>query len=612
MGVEPEKVLRETVRLIMGIDSGIQALGGTAVKKPEEIKHPVQKEIARFFHQLVANETSGSDLHKQYGRVKHVFMDHYQQNENAAFLEQRWQVIQKSKDPEEMSQAITEIWAPEVALTDEVIFPQWQLSDVKENPDPYKPEEVMVPLNAMYGLPEQVPGELPPEIKDEWEKVKDQPDEVFFDYDHPVMLFSDDSHHELISCLNDLNQDIAFEKQEGTFQPDFRLIVPVSVSVTHPRIDGLTGRWLAHILKEKKYEHLRIIILTEGNVTRLKQVIGFKSRIPAVFSVIGKYGNHFNVLKYFQLLLEKTDGIRASFKLDTDEGSRSQDLKKATGQTWFTTLCHPWWGAIAKDSTGREVYLGINEGEYINEKDIKAKGYAACLREPDVKEPGSYVDSNIFFNKSFAHARATALYNKKVDKLEDAISHPVVKGGGYGIDTTALKKFTPFTFSEVGRAEDQQFYLAGLAQGNAGIFTPDLRIAHYKQSAATTEHTTEVSRLVGDLYRLIIFQHIVGFLGVKERIDPMPGVFAGDLARAQAFFNLLYKSYCYFSEGKAQHGKTLYQRGLQELGELMDQIDSGKIKQRWDAEQEGWKEFVQAAGAAQPEKIKKVLKEIEI
>lgn len=612
MGVEPEAVLVRTVKLITGIDTGCPALGGTAVTRPEENRHPVPRQIAGFFHRLAAGSGGNTDLDRRYQAVRRIFTDYYRQAGPQQFLAERWPVIQTARDPETAARAVTEVWAPEVAMSDDQIFPRWQLTEVKENPAPYRPTEVTVPLNAMYGLPEEVPAHLPADLREEWERVKDLPDERFFDYDHPVVLFSPDSQHELVGCLTELDRDLAFEKQQGVLPPDHRLIVPVSVSVTHPRIDRLTGQWLAWVLRQKRYEHLRILILTEENTAKLKQAIGFASAIPAVFSVVGKYGNHFNVLKYCQLLLEKTDGVRASFKLDTDEGTRTRELKAARGTTWFEVLCHPWWGGTGRDWTGREVYLGVNEGEYINEKDFTAKPYAECLREPDVKVPKSYLDSTIFFNKGFAHARATALYNRRVAGLEDFISHPVVKGGGYGIDNQALKRFAPFTFSEVGRAEDQQFYLAGLAAGNAAIFHPDLRIAHYKQSAATTEHTTEVSRFVGDLYRLVIFQHIVEFLGVKERIDPMPGVFAGRLARAQAFFNLLYKSYSYFAEGKPQHGETLYQRGLVELGQLEAQIDAGEIKRRWDAEQREWKRFVQAADAAPTEAIRKVLKEIEI
>jgi len=317
-------------------------------------------------------------------------------------------------------------------------------------------------------------------------------------------------------------------------------------------------------------------------------------------------------LKYFQLLLDKTEGYRAGFKLDTDEGIRSHDLHAATGKTWFQTLCHPYWGGSARDDQGRPVYLGVNQGEYINEKDIHAFGYANCLRKPDVSFDGNYQGPAIFFNKGVAHAKTTALYNHEVDKLEDFCSHPVVKGGGYGIDNIALRKHIPFTLSKVGRAEDQQFYMAGLSGGNRGIFAPDLRIAHYKQSVATTENATEVTRFLGDMFRLVIFQELVAILGVKDDIDPMPGVFAGELARLQAFLSILYKSYTYCAAGETPKGDLLFDRGLKELQALIREIDSGNIRSCWQNEQKDWEAFIQSVDACDREQLATTLRSLEV
>jgi hypothetical protein len=609
-----EETLLATIRLITGINSTLPALGGLPVKPPAAGQDEVEHTIAEFFHAVVAGKTPASraarELLNEFGNVREIFVAYYAADENFAFFEARRPTVLSGTDPETVAQAVSELWAPEIAMPDNEIFRRWQLKDVKPNPRPYQPVEVLVPLNAMYGPPENVPADLPQSIKDEWTRVQDQPDPVFFDYDHPVVLFSPDKQHELVLCLQELDRDIAYEKSQGVFPANYKLMVPVSVSVTHPRLDRLAGMWLNHVLKEKKYAHLDVYILTEEKCRRIRQGLGFTSANPAIFSVLGKYANHFNVLKYFPLLAEKTHGIRAGMKLDTDEGTRTRELKELTGKTWFETLCHPYWGGTALDYRGQPVYLGVNEGEYINEKDMNEKGYAACLREPDVKIPKTYIDPTIFFNKGFAHTRATALYNKKVDKLEDFISHPVVKGGGYGVDNAAVQRCAPFTLSAVGRAEDQQFYMAGLSRGVAAIFPPNLRIAHYKMSVAVTEHSTEVSRFIGDLFRLVIFQHIVEILGVKHQVDPMPGVFAGKLARAQAFCNLLYKSHGYFAVGKKDFGRELFIRGRKELTELEREIDAGDMKKLWAAEQAEWERFVKAVDATPRDKLETLLKEI--
>ncbi len=300
------------------------------------------------------------------------------------------------------------------------------------------------------------------------------------------------------------------------------------------------------------------------------------------------------LLKYFQLIFEKTHGIRAGFKIDSDEGIRSRDLYEATGKTWFQTMCHPYWGGTALDERKEAVYLGIIQGEYINETDIRALGYPNCLRKPDVSFDGNYHSPEIFFNKGVAHSKATALYNQEAETVEDFLSHPVVKGGGYGIDNSALRRYVPFSFSEVGRAEDQQFYMAGLAKGNRGIFTPDLRIAHYKQSVATTESSTEVTRFIGDMFRLVIFKEITKLLGIKDKIDPMPGIFAGSFARMQAFCSIIYKSFIFCTKGETEKGELVYNRGLAELQTLIHEIDSGKIRKDWETEQRDWERFVEA------------------
>ena len=155
---------------------------------------------------------------------------------------------------------------------------------------------------------------------------------------------------------------------------------------------------------------------------------------------------------------------------------------------------------------------------------------------------GNYIGPDIFFKKGVAHARPTDLYNRKGDHLVDFLSHPVVKGGGYGIDSVDLRRFGPFTYLLIGRAEDQQFYMAAMARGSLGIFVPNLRITHYEQRVAASESATAATRFLGDMFRMVIFDAIVGFLVLKNQVDPMPGMFAGPLARIQAFLSVVYKS----------------------------------------------------------------------
>ncbi|MDZ7792874.1 MAG: hypothetical protein U5P10_04045 [Spirochaetia bacterium] len=550
------------------------------------------------------------------------FLRYYSRPEQAEKVDGVLELFESGVNQELLAEAISKVWMPELELDDREILPRWQLTNLRANPEPIKPTEVVLQLNALYTLPEAGAAELeglPAQFKSLVQELRSKPGEKVADYDHPVPLYEEDSHHELVSCLQELEGDAAFEKQQGVLPADYRVPVLLSVSVTHAGLDKPAGRWIEWLLQEKQYHHLQVLVLTEERVRGLKAELlkgagedpGGRSEADAaddpleVFSVFGKYGRHFNALKYSQLILEKTHNIRAGFKLDTDEGIRSRNLHEATGLTWFQTLCHPYWGGEAEDLQGRAVELAVNEGEYMNSTDIDKLGFAKAMRAPDVAIPNTWTGPNMFFQKSFAHGRMTALYNS-INSLEAGISHPVVKGGGYGISNHGLQHALPFTFSWVGRAEDQQFYFSGLPYGIRALFHPDLRIAHYKSAVSGAEEKTAATRFIGDMYRLLIFQRLADMLEVKEQIDPMPGVFAGELARAQAVFASLLKA-CEFAVHKNEPAAGyIIEQGLAELLDLEDRIDRGEVDAGFRRERAQWSLFVKHVEAADGNRLKKI------
>lgn len=587
-------IFLKTIEHITGLHKH-RPLGGIPVRA--DGNSTIQDTIARFFEYILHaqryDESIDSELflrlEELYNEAIEAFISFYADPDKCSLLQKKWREFEAAEDDELRARIITEIWLPEITLGDEEIIARWQLSRVRANPDPIRPEEVTIQLNALYSMPEEVPDNLPASIQGEWESIKESCTRIA-DYDHPVPIFIADRDHELVNCLEELNGDVSFEKSIGVFPENFRLLVLISISVTHDKLDYLATRWVEWLLQEKHYENLRYLLISETNVRRIKKKL-LKKEIP-VFSVFGKYARHFNALKYMQLILEKAYGIRAGFKLDTDEGVRSEELFRARGRTWFQTLCHELWGGNAIDCHGNEVNLGINEGEYIRGTDIEQFGYEATLRMPEVKHPDSYISSDIFFNKPLAQARGTELYNR-FNHLGDHVSHPLVKGGGFGITNESLRRFASFTLSEVGRAEDQQFYFYGLSEGLRGIFHPDLRIAHYKSTVAKSEKKTAATRLLGDMYRLIIFEHIADILGIKYDIDPFPGIFAGRLARAQAFFTILYKSYEFCIRGEEENARFMLTTGLDELEELKDQIASGGMRELLKNEAAQWRKFIE-------------------
>lgn len=609
-----KELFRKTVAAVTGQDPQITIpLGGTAVSDIPLSSSPGPALYETFTwcvnggtdNRLPSNET----LRKAAERAESVFCSFYEKEEHA---EKAREALTLLNDPavsnEEKANIISEIWAPETAMDREEILRRWKLTEVRPNQKPIKPTEILLQFNALYTLPE-APENVPEIYRKQAATAVMDPGSKIADYDHPVHLFEGDENHEVINCLRELEEDLAFEKKQKVIPADYRMPVLLSVSVTHRNLDAPCGAWLLERIKSLGLTHMRVYVLTEQAVDAVKEEA--LTEAVGVYSVFGKYGVHFNALKYTQLLFERAYGTRGGFKLDTDEGIRSRDLFEVTGKTWLQTLCHELWGGTAVDWRGKPVELAFNLGEYINEKDIDRLGYKQAMREPDVKGPSSPINGDIFFNKGYAHAKATALYNE-FSGLSDTVSHTVVKGGGYGITNHGLRAVVPFTFSLVGRAEDQQFYFSGLAGGARGIFHPDLRIAHYKGTVAESERKTAVSRFIGDMYRLIIFQYLVAELGVKEDIDPMPGVFAGELARAQAFFHILYKALQYVNNGDTKSAETLIGEGWEELENLMEAIDSGKIKRQYASEREEWKRFISAASSVRPEKMRSILEQFVV
>ncbi len=609
-----EQLLRKTVAAIIG-DGLHHPLGTIDLSTAVEGAAPAAALLHRvaeggdgsgnggLLSSIRSEQKADEALRRLLERGIETFVSYY--CENPERREEVLSLFAEGIDPNLLAEDISLVWAPELRLSDEEILPKWQLSNLESNPRPIEPTEVVLQFNALYTVPETIPEGLPGELAEEGRRVMRDPGKKIADYDHPVHLFDSGKSHELESCLSELDEEIAFEKERGVLPQDYRVPILLSVSVTHEGIDELAGKWIHELVEEGGYRHLKVFVLTEGLCRTIREDL-FDGDFP-LFSVIGKYARHFNALKYGQLLLEKAVGIRAGFKLDTDEGIRSRDLYEATGATWFQTMCHPYWGGMAKDPSGGEVELAVNEGEYINSSDIDRLGFAHSLRTPDVTVPDTWTGPSMFFQKGFAHGRATALYNR-FDSVEDGISHPVVKGGGYGISNEGLRRAAPFTFSWVGRAEDQQFYFSGLDGGIRGIFQPNLRIAHYKGAVAGSEKKTAAGRFLGDMYRLILFRALVEKWGVKEKIDPMPGIFAGSLARAQAVFSLLYKSCEFASRGNAEAAGFLLAEGAAELLELEERIDDGSVGRLVDEEAEHWRRFVSAVEKVEPKKVQKTLR----
>ncbi len=587
-----QEVYAECLKQFTGAD-GRESLGGAPLKTAA--KGSLAEKTASILTAMMEGKPFPSGIPEQsaiktfFNLVKDDFIKLYSKTEYADFIEKRAEIIFKSDNPVERAKAVSELWLPDLTIDDDRIFSAWKLSEAVPNQSPYRPEEVLIQLNALYTpCGDTAPGWISPELTAEYQSYFESAPEKIAVYDHPVPVFSRGKSHELENCLIELNSDIGYEKQCGVFPEHLRLPVLISISTTHAGLDRICEKWLGTTLNDFNLDNLDCFLLSENKAESLRDIIGSAA---GIFTVQGEYACHFGALKYAQLIFEKAYGIRAGFKLDTDEGIHSQDLKEATGRTWLEHLCHPFWGGSAVTSDNRRVMLGFNIGEYVDSRDMDNLGYATAIRTPEVKLKEDLRGSFLLFNKGAAQAKGTALLNR-TEKLEDFISHPLVKGGGYGVDNFTLKAAVPVGFSMVGRAEDQQFYFSALRSRFQGIFNPFLRIIHYKDSVAGAEHKNEAVRNVADIYRMLIFREMMKNLDVIDLTRPFPSVYASELAPLQAFILWIYFIFKSSLEGDEATAEVYLNEGKSRLIPLLSEISCGKVMKQFKKERSDWKFFI--------------------
>ena len=613
MKYDIDEIYYECIKNYFGFNNTI-ALGKTAVS--EAVPDTISEQIRDFLDaELSSDRLSGtsnavsflpeaSSTQRFYHRAKKSFTDFYRKPENKNRLQQKAEIIFNSADDIARAAAVAELWSPELDADGDSIFESWKLDAAEANPAPYRPDQIIIQLNALYSPAEDpLPAGISAGLAEAYSSyINDNPERIAV-YDHPVPVFTRGVEHELEKCLAELDSDIAYEKKAGVFPSDKKLGVLISISTTHSNLDSICELWLNEILPELKIEHLDCYLLSEKRCRELDALLGGSSAggsagaSPAsIFTVQGKYACHFGALKYAQLIFEKALGTRAGFKLDTDEGIHSKDMHTVSGKTWLQQLCHPYWGGKAVNAGGKKVSLGFNIGEYVDSRDLDKLGYAEAIRTAEVKVNHDLRGPYLLFSKGACQAKGTELLNR-TKKLEDFISHPLVKGGGYGIDNASLRTAVPVGFSMTGRAEDQQFYFSAVSSGVQGIFNPLLRIMHYKADVAKSEHKNEAARNVADIYRMLLFREMMSRLDVIEHTIPFPANFASPLSEAQVFWLWLYLMFRSSAAGHETEAEEYLSEGLRQLPSLLDEIENGSVMKRFKQERSAWKDFIRAVDA---------------
>jgi hypothetical protein len=86
----------------------------------------------------------------------------------------------------------------------------------------------------------------------------------------------------------------------------------------------------------------------------------------------------------------------------------------------------------------------------------------------------------------------------------------------------------------------------------------------------------------------------------------MPGVFAGELARAQAAFASLLKACEFAAHNNESAAGYIIEQGVAELLDLEDRIDRGEVDAEFWRERAQWSLFVKHVETADGNRLKKI------
>jgi len=485
----------------------------------------------------------------------------------------------------------------------EVLRKHRQITLVSENPDPVTDPaaQILFTSNVLLTLPSKPLAEtdISDSLKAALKPVLEEAPLNF--YDHPVFIGTPAENNEIVYGLRGLEQMFLFEKERGTADQNARLAVVLSVSVTHEGINKLARNYISELLSDQKgFFNMDIYIVTEDDTRAVSDILQQKSRgnISRVLGVDGPYGRHYSFLKAVSVLWETVMDKRkkGTFKIDMDQVFPQTVLVKETGKSAFELLCNPWWGGEAKDSSGRDIHLGMLAGALVNEKDIH-KG----LFFPDIPAPDSLPvgGETLFFNKQYPMAVSTRA--EMMNRDGDApVTRIHVTGGTNGILNESLKTYRPFTPAFIGRAEDQGYLFSALFSGKNPslryLHAPGLIMRHDKEAfAGEAIKAAKLSTYIGDLLRTLHFTCYAEVLpwdlkDIHDLTDPFTGCFITELPFTCIYFRLLSKI---AETGNDEHRQILLDDAKRRLKPFIESIDRGEnpFADGYRKDHEGWQAF---------------------
>ena len=484
------------------------------------------------------------------------------------------------------------------------------------NPHPLKDpsRELVFTSNVLMTLPPQeYKARLTPELQKKVALVEQEEQKYWFD--HPIFMGVDAQANEMIYGLKGLADTIAFEKAAGTIPSDSRMTVLLSLSLTHDGLKSIARDYLASELAGcEGLEDLDVFLFTEEDTLVLSdslcKILGIensKERISDVFGVDGRYGRHYSFLKAVVPLwsLTMNPEVKGTFKIDLDQVFPQKELKEQTGKTAFEHFQTALWGALGRDSKGREVELGMIAGALVNEKDIDQSIFT-----PDVPLPADDFElkgeSRIFHKQ---HPMAVSTLAEMMtrygqpghpDGKTSCLSRVHVTGGTNGILCSSLRKNRPFTPGFIGRAEDQAYLLSVLTDREEPVMRyvhePGLIMRHDKDAfAGDSIAAAKLGTWVADLLRILYFSYYADFLpggieSVKEELDPFTGCFISSTPFTKVFLRLILK----ILESPQDSGTLLKLAEIQLMPFLRNEENAATVKEKWMHERDAWDMYYDA------------------
>jgi hypothetical protein len=494
-----------------------------------------------------------------------------------------------------------------------------EVRELNQNPIADPENEILFTSNVLLTLParSKTLDELPPssKLKGEIQRILQEPQQYW--YDHPIQIGVGADKNEVLYGLRGLEQAYAFERRRGEAGSDTKLSCVLSVSVTHPGLQGIAKRYLEEELERAGgLANLNVYVFTEADTQKIiadvlapaaRELLNAEDAKETLsfFGVDGEYGRHYSFLKaiaaFWNVFVDPQ--VKATFKIDLDQVFPQEVLVDETGASGLEHFTTPLWGASGLDSQGKPLTLGMIAGALVNESDI-----SQSLFTPDVTFPNPDFnlspDEHIFFSRLpqalSTQAEMMARYSEDgLDGETACLERIHVTGGTNGILVDSLRRYRPFTPSFFGRAEDQAYILSVIPDKEvrlAYLHAAGLIMRHDKeafaQEAIQSAHT---GKLIGDYIRILYYSAYARALTddidkLKDLVDPFTGCFISHIPVTVVYLRFALKAASLFSRGESQQGFEFIRSGAPRIAKALDFVmgEPSPLEQQYVKEKEGW------------------------